>query len=763
MTNRHLGGVMAVLMSTAAPVWAQEAPAAREPAAAVPGQATAEDPAVLGDIIVMAQRRAESQQNVPISVIIQSGVQLQTAGVNNLRDLGLVTPGLTFQAQGSFVQPALRGVTTTITGPGSDNPIALYLDGVYLGTQAGASIDLPDVERVEVSKGPQGTLFGRNATGGAIQIFTRAPSFTLTGSIEATAGYYTGAGSSRTSPDLGVKGFVSGPVISDLVAASLSFSYRHVDGYSRNIAYAQVSPALQQGFGDDRADGLRSYSFRGKLLIKPAVDVSILLTGFYMNRSTTTGATSTVIGGLTAGAFYPGAIYGSRPWQVAYDAPQPVSKLRNYGGSAKIDIDTGIGTITSTSSYTLSRYHEQVDVDASYSPQCLANTPMTGACLAFMDDQPNNEFLQDFLFSSKKFGIVKFVAGGNYYSSNGAIPGIINDFRNGAGPGAPALVYNPIFVGESRVKTRALGVFAQADWSLSEALTLTTGLRYSYEKKKGYFSIFNGPFDNYANPSWDAFTPRVGLRYAIDSRSNVYATYSQGFKSGVLPILAEGKPVNPEKITAYEIGYKAARAGYTLNVAAFYYDYNNIQIQQFISGTIIPSNAASARIFGLEFDGTVKLARGLSARAGATWLPTAHFVDYPGASGNTSTISFYGLGSVTHDASGTRLLRSPKLTAMFNLNYEINLGGGQLTVAPSLSYSSGYLPYDTFDLLVQKAYARASLDVSYKPAGSNFRFSIWGHNLNNAKVFSQTTISNGAARASYAEPQEVGATVGYAF
>ncbi len=758
MTNRHLGGVTVLLMSTAAPVCAQTAPVTAKPV-----QAATEDQVASGDILVMAQRRFEPQQNVPISVTVQSGPQLQAAGVNNLRDLGIVTPGLTFQAQGSFVQPALRGVTTTITGPGSDNPIALYLDGVYLGTQAGASIDLPDVERVEVSKGPQGTLFGRNATGGAIQIFTRAPSFTPTGDFEATAGYYTGAGTSRTSPDLGFKGFVSGPIASDVIAASLSFSYRNVEGYSRNIAYAQVSPALQQSFGNDRADALRSYSFRGKLLIKPTSDVSILLTGFYMNRSTTTGATSTVINGLTAGAFYPGAIYGSKPWQVAYDAPRPVSRLRNYGGSAKVDVDTAIGTITSTSSYTLSRYHEQVDVDASYSPQCLANTPMTGACLAFMDDQPNNELLQDLLFSSKKFGIVKFVAGGNYYRSNGAIPGIINDFRNGAVPGAPDLVYDPIFVGESRVRTRALGVFAQADWSLSDRLTLTTGLRYSYEKKKGYFSIFNGPFDNYANPSWDAFTPRVGLRYAIDSRSNVYATYSRGFKSGVLPILAEGKPVNPEKLTAYEIGYKTARAAYTFNAAAFYYDYKNIQIQQFISGTIIPSNAASARIFGLEFDGTVKLARGLSVRAGATWLPTAHFVKYPGASGSNSTIGFYGLGSVTHDASGTRLLRAPKLTAVLNLNYDADLGGGELKVVPSLSYSSKYLPYDTFDLLVQRAYARASLDVSYKPAGSNFRFTIWGHNLTNAKVFSQTTISNGAARASYAEPQELGMTVGYAF
>ena len=154
-----LGSVALVLLSSSAPAWAQ--------GTTPPADATAANDG--NEIIVLAQRRAERLQDVPISVVVQSGEQLETAGVDNLRDLGAVTPGLTFQAQGNFVQPALRGITTLVTGPGSDNPIALYIDGVYEGTQAGASIDLPDVERIEVSKGPQGTLFGRNSTGGAIK------------------------------------------------------------------------------------------------------------------------------------------------------------------------------------------------------------------------------------------------------------------------------------------------------------------------------------------------------------------------------------------------------------------------------------------------------------------------------------------------------------------------------------------------------------------------------------------------------------------
>lgn len=748
-----LGSVALVLLSSSVPAWAQDA--------APPADATAEDNS--NEIIVQAQRRAERLQDVPISVVVQTGGQLETAGVNNLRDLGAVTPGLTFQAQGNFVQPALRGITTLVTGPGSDNPIALYIDGVYEGTQAGASIDLPDVERIEVSKGPQGTLFGRNSTGGAIQIFTKSPSFTTTGSVSATAGLYDGSGPSRSSYDLGVKGYVSGPIVADKLAASLSFAYRNVDGYSTNIVYDRLPAAVQAAYGSNRMDFLKSLTLRGKLLFTPSEDVTILLSGYYMNRKSDHGSVGVPVGGLTAGAFYSDVVFGPRPFQYAYDAPDPLTAIKNYGGALKIDIDTGAGTLTSTTSYTLSRYHERVDVDASYSPKCLAAAPMTFACIAFEDRQPNDNFLQDILFTSEKMGQVQFVVGGNVFISDGDLAGVINDFRNGAQPGAPNVVNNPLFIATTRVKTRAFGIFAQADYDLTDQLTLTTGLRYSYEKKKGFISFFGSPFNNFANPSWDSFTPRVGLRYELDGRSNVYATFSKGFKSGILPILTVGAPVNPEKLTAYEIGYKTARAGYSLNLAAFRYDYKDLQIQSFTGTTIIPTNAASSRIFGIEFDGTANLTSSLSARAGVSWMPKADFRSFPNAAGYQAVVGPGGLPPVVTDVSGKRLVRSPKLSAVASLTYTAQVADGDLTVTPSVQYSSKYLPYDAFNLLVQGGYARVATEIAYKPDSGGARFAVWVHNLTNAKTFDSTTISAGAARATYAEPRELGITVGYDF
>ncbi|MEN3977147.1 TonB-dependent receptor [Emcibacter sp. SYSU 3D8] len=749
ISGRYLAGAALLAACAAAPAWAQDAPAPA-PAAGV------------DQVTVTAQRRAERQEEVPISITVQTGEQLATAGVDNLRDLEQVTPGLTFQAQGNFVQPALRGITTLVTGPGSDNPIALYIDGVYEGTQAGASIDLPDIERIEVSKGPQGTLFGRNATGGAIQIITRSPSFETTGSVSASAGFYGGAGASRSSYDLGIKGFVSGPLVADKVAASFSFAYRNVDGYSRNIVPGMV-PAAAGNYPSDRMDWLRSYTLRGKLLITPSDRVTILATAYYMQRATDHGSVGLPVDGLTAASLYPDAVYGTAPWQYAYDAPDPLTRLRNYGGSLKIDIDTGVGNFTSTSAYTLSRYLERVDVDAAYSPQCLAAAPSTFACLAFKDQQPNDNFFQDFLFTSEQLGRLTFLVGGNIFISNGKIPAWINDFTDGALPGAPQVVYPPLLTATTKVKTKAYGIFAQADYEIVDRLTLTAGVRYSYEKKTGFVTFFGAPYFEFADPDWDSVTPRVGLRYEIDDRTNIYATFSKGFKSGILPILTVGPAVDPEKVTAYEIGFKTAQANFTFNAAGFYYDYKNLQIQSFTGTAIIPTNAASARIYGLEFDGTAQVTDGLSLRLGATWMPKADFTDFPNAAGFGPPITAGGLGAIVGDVSGDRLMRAPKLSAVFSLTYETRAGDGDLSVSPSLHYTSKYLPYDPFGVLVQKGYARFGTEISYRPDGSNWRFSLWGRNLTNTKSYNSTTISAGAARVSYDEPREIGVTIDYDF
>src|SRR6218665_1251336 len=182
------------------------------------------------DIVVTAQKRAERLQDVPISLSVQSAERLAEAGVTSTADLSKVVPGLIFAQNEVFSQPAIRGITTNIAVPGAESPVAIYLDGIYISGQTGSFFDLPDVERIEVLKGPQGTLFGRNATGGAIQIITRKPTFETAGSFNVSYGQFTGAGSSRSGGEVQAKGFISTPLTSTL-AASLSGYYRTNDGY----------------------------------------------------------------------------------------------------------------------------------------------------------------------------------------------------------------------------------------------------------------------------------------------------------------------------------------------------------------------------------------------------------------------------------------------------------------------------------------------------------------------------------------------------
>src|SRR5277367_2887274 len=184
--------------------------AAQAPSATTAPAATANQPGgSLEEIIVTAQKRSERLQDVPVTITALSPDYLQKTGVERMSDLPTAVPGLVWSNQGAWIEPNIRGVYTNVAAIGSGSPIAIYLDGIYQPSQSGTIFNLPDVRDVEVLKGPQGTLFGRNATGGAIVINTRDPSFTPTGDINVSAGAYTG-NSVQTAGHYNVNGYVSG-------------------------------------------------------------------------------------------------------------------------------------------------------------------------------------------------------------------------------------------------------------------------------------------------------------------------------------------------------------------------------------------------------------------------------------------------------------------------------------------------------------------------------------------------------------------------
>src|SRR3984957_7009283 len=214
--------------------------------------ATANQPiGSLEEVTLTTQKRSERLQDVPVTITALSADYLAKTGVERMSDLPTAVSGLLWSNQGAWIEPNIRGVYTNVAAIGSGSPIAIYLDGIYQPSQSGTIFNLPDVRDVEVLKGPQGTLFGRNATGGAIAINTRDPSFTPTGSFDVSAGAYAGS-NVQTAGHYNVRGFISGPLVRDTVAGSLSASYDTTDGY------------LTNDVNGDRAGKIQSSVIRGK-------------------------------------------------------------------------------------------------------------------------------------------------------------------------------------------------------------------------------------------------------------------------------------------------------------------------------------------------------------------------------------------------------------------------------------------------------------------------------------------------------------------
>lgn len=748
---------------------------------------TAAAPRQMDDIIVTAQRREQRLEDVPLTVAVHSSEQLARAGVTDSRGLQQLTPGLVFQQQSSFLNPALRGISTTVVTAGAENPIALYLDNVYVASFAGSILSLPDVEQIEVLKGPQGTLFGRNATGGAIRVFTKEPGNDTEGKIDVTTGLYDGAGSSRPAYDLGFKGFISGPLAQDTVSASIAFSYRKSNGYGRNVAYAQVPDSVRNAFGSDRMMMLEDKLLRGKLRLTPADNLDILFTGYWNEWESDRGQIGVVqFGGTATGPAQindangnPYAyVVGSRPWQYAYDAHRPNAKVRGRGASMRAKWDLDFGRITSTTAYSNTRSKEFVDSDATYSPECLeiANVGTGVGCVAPFDTLLDKTFQQELLFSSTNFGPFSFVAGANYYRGTSTVDVRVSDFGLGAFPAGDLSVnYPSIFTYNTSIKTKAIGVFAEGTFKITDRFTAIAGIRYSDEEKSGTTSFFGGANSPLVPIKDNAWTPRVSLIYEIADRTNIYATWSKGFKSGLIPggnaSYIQGSPdplpkVRPEKITAYEIGFKTAKTGaYTFNLAAFYYDYTNVQVQASLGagGTIIAiQNAASATIYGLDAEGTLTLSDDFKIRAGASYIPRARYDQFPGAQVALPPGTYGGLvnGQLV-DLKGRRLFKTPKFTGNVALNFDHAYDWGTVDATVNAYYASR-LYFDPTYLFSTDEFKLGG-EIGFTPAHSPFRVAFWVRNLTNNDAAVSYQLTANASVLTPGEPRSLGLTASYRF
>ena len=636
----------------------------------------------LEEVVVTAQRRAESLQEVPITINALSGEQLSASGIEYTTDLQFHVPGFVLSPNAHFGLPFLRGVGTDQITVGLEGSVAVHSNGVYLPRLVSSIRDFYDIERIEVIKGPQGTLFGRNATGGVINITTRQPEEEFGGYVDFRAGNYEA---------IRVSGAVNVPLAEDKATLRIAALGNFDDGYATN-------PYL----GED-VEETDVVSFRSQLLLRVTDDLSIRLFGDYTKDESSRGQSAQLK-----------PVYASN-LGVAFGAPLHADArtqstdaliyldLEDYGFGAEINWDLGSMAFKSLSSY---RKYEQtwaLDFDRSE------------LNLAFSSPSESSEsVLQEFQLASSGGGALEWLVGAFLFFEEPE-----QDFRlfSGAFPLggaalAPGGLYDRGIADVTSVETEAYAVFGQVNYSFTEQWRATLGLRYSYEQKDvNYnFTFLNipapataadlianrpelgfSPFGDAPDNSWSALTPKFGIEYAMTDDILWFASATRGFKSGGFNSLLFGasttlESVDEEFIWSYEGGVKATVMDGRLraNAAFFYYDYSDLQQNVLTEEAIAAGNGfanvrniGDAEVWGLELDLDLAATRNLFLDAQLAYLNTEIEQLQAADPNNPADV----------DQDGNHLPKSPEFSASLGAEYRIPLERpGNLALRLEYSY-----------------------------------------------------------------------------
>jgi iron complex outermembrane recepter protein len=699
-------------------------------------KAAADTGSSLDEVIVTAQRRAQRLQDVPLTITAQSAEDLQRGGVDTTRDLPNVISGLTWSNQGTWIEPNIRGVYTSVAAVGSSSPVAIYLDGIYQPSQSGTILDLPDVSRIEVVKGPQGTLFGQNATGGAIQIFTLDPTFTTHGNVEVAAGDYFG-GSARSSGHYVTRGFVTGPLLGDTLAGSLSADYDQTAGYYTNDVTGQ------------RDGRIAAEVVRGKLLWKPADNVQVLASAYYSRRDDHTTEDGFPLNGVTIAAAYPGSIIPTQPWHVSWLPLHPDATTEVKGASVKTTAQMDAGTLTSLTGATLYAPRTQIDAAGAYAPACIAAFACTGLANIHMGEQA---YSQELDFASRKYGLFSFVAGVFWFHDHST------EDDN----------YSGVFSDDTAMHRSTYAAYTEVTLDATDKLSLIGGARLNRDELQADGRFLAASFARYADKSWESATPRFSARYAFSDALSTYFTYSEGFKAGVASgQITAAPPANPEKLKSYEMGVKAATRKYAANLALFAYDYQDLQVEviEELNGVPVttPQNAAKARIYGVDLDASGHLTDALLLRFTGTWLPRAEYSSFPNAIAYVFPLTGFGLTTDSnYDASGSRMLTTPVFTGSVQGTYTWQTSLGRMEGTATVHHSDQYR-WEYTGRARTGGYTLLDSQLSLALKSSPLLLTLYGKNLTNKAYVQGMVLSYFADIAFYAPPREVGVRASYSF
>jgi iron complex outermembrane recepter protein len=680
------------------------------------------------EIVVTAQKREQNLQKVPISVTAVSGEMLEAQGITDVSSFAQATSGLQLgQGTAGVVVPFLRGVGTSATNLGAESSVAVYADGVYFSRLPSGFFSLSDVDRVEVLKGPQGTLFGRNSSAGVIQIITKDPSQTPMVKGSVSYGDYNTVESSLYA--------TTG--INDKSAADVAVSYRHQgDGYGRD-----VTTGNRANYNDD-------LTVRTKLLIEPWDAARITIGGYF--------AHSTV--GLQ-GNTYPGTIqgYSSAPFAALpalgfYDQrndSDSLARSSSWGTYIKLQQDFGFAQFNSISAYTHENEFLQADGDYTERPDFLV-----------LVDGHVNQTTQEFQLLAPKDSALNWIAGFFYYN---ALTVFDND-KLLTPSGALASSFGPGLTAGAEQRARSTAGYLQATYEVLPKLNLTGGLRYTHDvvEANGYVALnFPTPVIIYqpgaATSPTSKTTYKAALDYQVTDAVLAYLSVSQGYKSNSFNLQTYDPVANrPEVLNAYELGMKSDLLNRRLRVnsSIFLYNINSPQVQLYENSTNVTSNAGGARVKGAEIEVQAVVTNGLNARFSATYLDskyTSYGTIGPGGaiiggapSGPQNFNPPYGALPLTSvDATGNYTPQAPRFSMSTGLDYAMRTIVGGFAFNVDYYYNSGFY-WEPDNFLHQTSYGLLDARVKYLPT-DRFAVAVWGKNLIDEHYASQALTQAGPA------------------
>lgn len=774
-SDRALGIALAgaaLLLATTSPALAQDA---------------AGNSDTLEEIVVTAQKRNENMQSTPIAISAFTADSIAKKGLADIQQVSRLAPNVSFDFT-SPISGASNAASVFIRGIGqqdfaltTDPGVGTYVDGVYVSRSVGGVLDVLDIERMEILRGPQGTLFGRNTIGGAISIISKSPDKEFGGSLEASLGNY-----GRRY----LRGSVSLPLGPD-TAVRISVSSKDKNGFVKSAYTPQQKLALGgtplTDLGNENRQAARMvlvHDFSDRFKATLSGDYSRLRENNAADRLA--GITGTLADGPLVFAYN---TFGSTPSVIpvigndrytmanyytgtdrTYSTGPNGSSIDAWGTALTLDFDAS-ETLSIKSITAYRKTTGSFNRDADGSPLVITETSNYG--------YRHQQFTQELQAVGDILdGAVKYAAGLFYFDEKGSDPLIVR---------LPEVV-GTIFQDVADVRNKSYAAYAQATWTIVDGLSLTGGGRYTKDKKRfvsdqyivtGSASpfLFGGapagtliplvPRNSVTRQSFEKFSPRVSLDYRLDRNVLVYGSYSKGFKSGgfnlryVAPrpsVLSFG----PENATTFEIGTKidAFDRKVRLNLAAFTTDYKGIQVTVFENlGAPVTLNAGDARIKGFEAEFTAIPLSGLELTANLGYLDS-HFTDVRANPALVSTpeqiISL-----------STRLPKAPEWQGTLSGSYTYTLeSDAKLDARADFHFSSSYAN-DAVNsrYLNQRAYQTLGLSAGYTAPDKRWSLRLFVDNLTNERyiVSGDSNYGIGFHEANYNRPREWGATLGFNF